>query len=1218
MPQPPQQSAPKQPVQITSDFMQAAVRSRKSMEGRLIEDMVWALRHDPDAIAKPIGQLIPNLVGGVGSALAGAAQIGLNYIRAIPNALVGKDPITGFEPMSPIKVPGSPWEAPKDLTETGNQLVDLITLGGRTHADNYRKKLMQSAATRKDAQGNPITLEDKVWIDMQAGLHGLGEITGLNPLHRALSNTYETPVTGAERAQEGLFGALGVFGTMASLGMATRGKPPGAKIINRQVAELEAGAKEVRTFSDLATDLGMESGEDLLQAAKEGKSPREVVVERRAAEAQPLVEILQESVTPTAPAAGAPKPKLTTVDMAIQNFKSKIQSSSIQADGRILNAAGASMKMLDGSEMFVSKVDPASPLTQRFQATMMDEAIMGNPMIEQVRQQTLQSEVFEKILNLNPGMRDSHIIGAAIANGALEASFVTDLSKTLGLTPEVTTQMLANHYIHSATQAGSKLSIFNVGRESYAIFAQMRKYFGQRGTETLFDRIFKNSGGNQAADFLTDQQAINGLIEEGGLSISKAAIKRADKTLKGMESTAAGSFLQNVSKLGTKSMLAYVGTPARNFVNSVFAQGVATMEDAMLDTVRKIGGDFAGSAGAATPAAARRNALWNFAADGSRLIFENSELGQALSAAVDTIPTTSRYLRGSQSQIMGHLSELKATGVAPVDAAMNSYGNLLSVLNTLGELPMRKALWGSRMIKNLDSVAEFRAIAKTHPELADPIRRMEFIEQWGKDPKKLIDKYNITEGALETLDQEMRLAVSDAQIHTLKTQMSFQTPVVKEILDIYHRIPFADVVGPAFPKMLFNVYRYTMEHNPANLMAILDPEVRKMVLAGAEGGFKDATAARAYAKAISGAAMLATAIAIKSNTLENQNIKAGARPYEFQYGDNVVDTRTYSPFDKTFYLADLIYKTQMQGMSLVQALNEWTAAEVTDLALSQRRMGDIPVFALEKILQDAVSGDPERAEQRWKETAGEFMGRFFTPARNIKIFTDMIYPEDQTVRDQNNQAIVGPMLSRLPRVGPDKLPYRIDPVTGKPSPVTNPRIDPIIQILGVRIDKVPALTQELRRINYPLYKLIGNHGDERLDRAVAENVGKYLQEPTLTADKTTTKPLGEIIVDEILQEVAESYNVQKVEDPVLINSAKRQILDTYFGELRQQALFEAYGRPELQELAAKDQIMNFQDLTKEQKKALLDQLERAGILKQLRPNTNNKAAQGSNEGSPKQ
>jgi hypothetical protein len=1200
----PQPQKPQEP--ISTDFLQAAVRPKAKARGSLLGDMAWALQNDSEGIAKTIGQFIPNIIGGIGGQISSAAQIAANYGGAIANKMAGTTAVT------PIKLPGSNYPAPATVADNSDNLIDLITLGAKSHGDRYKQEQRMKASFRKDANGNPLMLEDSVELELNAAMHGFGEIIGINPLRRSLSGNYPEGTDSGSRFQEGVMGGLGVLGTIMTVAGGLRGKAPGVAITEKQLAEVEIGAKKVVTVNDMAMDLGVESGDVILQAAKENKSLRDVVIEKHAQAAQPVVEMLAPQVDGATQVPA--KPMLIGADAAIAGLKEGIQNSSIVGQ-RIVNAAGHVLKTIDGNEFIVDAIDPSSPLSQRMQSLMLDEGMIDTPTIRTMRQQVMQSDMLETLIKANPEMQDSHLFGAAIASGALDAAFVSDIAELVGLTPEVANKTLANYYIHSASQAGSKLNAFNVGRQSYPLLLEMKKYFSSQGVKSIIDRIL----GDRNADFLHDQAQINGLLEEGGSSIVQVDLKKAGKAVKKATSNPAASFLSNISKISTQMMLSSIPTPTRNFVNTMFTSGVAATETGWVDAMRNVAGRVMGAQGVTSDVVQRRGVLANVTFDMAQAMVGNNELRAGVEAVLDALPGQSKYLRGSASQMMGHLAEMQAVGNGALDAGFKNVSKVLQAVNTLGELPMRRAVWGSRMIKNLDYVKGFGEITKSFPELADPIRRLEFIEDWASNPAELARQYNIKPETMAVLDNEMRLAVSDAQLHTLKSQMSFQTPLVKEVLDIYHRIPFADVIGPAFPKMLFNIYRYTMEHNPTNLLAILDPGMRDLILSGAEGGFKAATAQRAYAKAVSGTAMLSVAMGIKSGAF-GDHIKPGARPYEFQVGDTTVDTRAYSPFDKMFYLADLMHKTGSQGMDLTQALAEWTSAEVTDLALSQRRIGDIPVFAVEKFLQDAVSGDPERAAKRWKDTAGEFIGRFATPMKNAKLFTDVIWPEDQIARDQNNQALVGPTLSRLPHIGPETLPYKVDPTIGTPAPVSNPTLGPVLSIFGVRIEKVPALTQELKSINYPIYKMVGNNGDERLDRAVAENMGKMLQMevPVDTQDgKAINKSVGNVIVEDVLGAIAKAYNVKGVQDPVLINSAKREILDEHFGKLRAQALAQAYARPEFSELFLQAKIRNFDELTSSQKSALLDELERIGVFKQLRTDANQKTTTTQTNSQPK-
>jgi hypothetical protein len=1166
------------PEPIDPKFLAASVKSKGTLEGSLLRDAAWAVYNKPMAVAKGIGMLPVKALEGIGGGVMNLMQAGIN----IPAILTGNT----------IKLPGSTQEAPASMSENSDNIIRVLTLGGKDVGDAYKAQQQEKFGLHKNPDGTPKTFTDRAALNWNAAMEGLKEVSGISPVQRALSGDYPNlSVDEAieQRISDGLFGVAGLAGSVTAAKGIVAGVP-GKSMMTKQLGELRKGAAGVKTANDLAVGMGLDSGDILMEAGATGKSIKEVQLSKAAKTAatkmEPLVENLQNG-------------KITTADVAIDGLSKEIRKGKV-IDNKATYAEGVAFKTLDGKELYVDKVDTNSPIAQRFQEAITDPMLMGDDYIRNIVQEAQFTDAFAKLIKANPEAPNNMLVAGAIAHGALDAQFVVPLAKTLGLTASVATQTLVDHFIHSATGYGKGLGAFSFGRESRRMFDTMRELFSPETITKIKDSIMADGRG----DLLTEQAALDGMLSEAASSI--VAAEKPMKLPKSLGAKAAQGIsnafgvVQNISKLGTQAMLSYVGTPARNFANSHLLNDLGVFEDVLVDTARQAGGKFTGSGGVNSAFTARRGAVANAAVDLTKLLVKNTEHYNALITAIDAIPTESKFLKGKASQLFGGLAEMHATGANWSDATFQRTSNFLSTLGTIGELPMRRAIWGSRAIKNFDYIPEFQSIAKKFPEVADPLKRLEMIEDWATDPTRIKNKYQLSDAELKSFDQNMRSSISDAHIHTLKTQLSYQTEHVKGWLDMYHKIPFADAVLPAFPKMLFNTYRWVTEHNPVNMLAILDPEVRSMMMKGAEGGFETAAAQRMYAKYVSGATMMTMMYGIKSGQFKDLGLGPGARPYEIQVGDKTIDMRAMSPFDKSTYLADLIFKIGEQGKSLSQALGEWTPAEFTDLVFSQRRMGDIPIFGLEKLVQDWTSGDPELTSKRVVDLVGEYLGRFGTPFKNLKLLTDMAYPEDQTARDQTVDPLFGPIRSKIPG---NSLPEKINPTTGVADPVQSPVMGPILNLFGARIEKTPKLLQALKEINYPVYRLVGNNGDPLLDREVAKNVGKLLQQPVAGEG---SPPFGEMIASELLDIVAQSYNKNNIPDPVLTNEAKEKILNEHFAKLRTIALKQAYGNPEFQPNFLEAQINSYKQLDSAQKKSLLDELYKQRQIRMLGNTPNDK------------
>ncbi len=1158
---------------IDPKFLAASIKPKKSLEGSLLEDAWAAFRDHPLSVAKGVGKLPISFAEGVTGMVYNAGQ-GLANAIAIPLG------------MNPIHVRGATHTAPKTMTENSDNIMRILTLGGKDVGDAYKKKQLEKFDLHKNPDGTYKNKPDQLGLDIDAGLEGLKEVSGFKPLGRALSGDYPglTEEQAIEqRIQDGVFGVLGVAGTLSATKAAFTGKVPGVALVEKQAGELVKGAGKVKTANDLAQDMGLPSGEVVMEAGATGKSLQDVLLSHTKAKVakdlQPMVQDIQTG-------------KLTPADVAIANLSKGIRSGKL-VDNKALNAEGAAFKMIDGSDMYVDKVDTSSPLAQRFQEAMINPMLLEAGEIKAIRQQAQLTDSFTKLAKINPDAPNNHIIAGVIAEGALDPVFIDPLAEHLGITPTVARQQLVDHFVHSASGYGKGLSALSFGNEARAMFDTMGEMFSPETIKKVKDQIL--AGGRD--ELLNDQTKLDGFLEEAAQSIvSKPGKPKKVNPLEGTYGV-----VQNVSKLGTQAMLSYVGTPARNFVNSHILNDLSMFEDSMVDTARTVGGKLTGAEGVVRPFEARRSATANAVYDMTKLLIKNTDHYNALVTAIDAIPTTSKFLKGKASQLYGGLAEMKGTGAGWSDAAFETASKYLSAVGTIGELPMRRAIWGARAIKNLDYISEFQQIAKKFPEVSDPLKRLEMIEDWATDPNRIKNKYQLSDAQLSKFDSEMRLAISDSHIHTLKTQLSFQTEFAKVWLDRYNSIPFADTILPAFPKMLFNTYRWVTEHNPVGMLSILDKDVRATMMAGAEGGFKTAAAQRMYAKYVSGAGMMAAMYAAKSGQMPG--VQPGARPFELQVGDKTIDTRALSPGDKSVYLADLLFKVGEQGKTVGQALSEWTPSEVTDFIFSQRRMGDIPVFGLEKIVQDWTSGDPDRTTKRVQEWTAEWISRFGTPLRNAKLFTDMISPEDQVARDKTVDPMLGPLRSKVPY---NSLPAKIDPTVGAPDPVEDPISGPLLNLVGVRIDKTPKLLQMFKEINYPVYRLVGNNGDPLLDREVAKNVGKMLQTPLSGKD---TRPLGEVIASDVMKQMADAYNTTGVKDPVLSNEAQAKVLNKYFADLRVKALKQAYANPDFQLNYLEAKVNAYPDLDSAQKKALLDELYKQGQIRQL-GNTGDKKQSG--------
>lgn len=1170
------------PEPVDPKFLAASVKSKGTLEGSLLKDAAWALYNKPWAVAKGSAMIPVKALEGIGGMVMNVGQAVAN-IAAIP---------TGHT----LKLPGSTHEAPASMEENSGNFLRLLSMGVKDTVDNYVEKDKDKFGLHKNPDGTYKNQVDIRNLRLQGLGEGVKEFTGISSLGRSLAGDYPNlSVDEAieQRIQDGLFGVLGVAGTITGVKSLVAGIP-GKSMMTKQMGELRQGAAKVKTANDLAKGMGLEGGDILMEAGATGKSLKEVQQSRAAKVAatkmEPLVENLQNG-------------KITTADVAIDGLSKELRKGKV-IDNKATYAEGVAFKTLDGKELYVDKVDTNSPIAQRFQEAITDPMLMGDDYIRNIVQEAQFTDAFAKLIKANPEAPNNMLVAGAIAHGALDAQFVLPLAKELGLTASVATQTLVDHFIHSATGYGKGLGAFSFGRAERAMFDTMRELFSPETIIKIKDSIMADGRG----ELLAEQKNLDGMLSEAAASI--VAAEKPLKLPKSLGASAPASIsnafgvVQNISKLGTQAMLSYVGTPARNFANSHLLNDLGVFEDVLVDTARQAGGKFTGAAGLTSDFASRRGAVANVAVDMTKLLIKNTEHYNALITAIDAIPTTSKFLKGKASQLFGGLAEMHATGAGWSDATFQNTSNYLTAMGTIGELPMRRAIWGSRAIKNFDYIPEFQKIAKQFPELADPLKRLEMIEDWATDPTRIKNKYQLSDAELTSFDKNMRLSISDSHIHTLKTQLSYQTEHVKGFLDMYHKIPFADAVLPAFPKMLFNTYRWVTEHNPVNMLAILDPEVRTMMMKGAEGGFETAAAQRMYAKYVSGATMMTLMYGIKSGQFKDLGLGPGARPYEIQVGEKTVDMRAMSPFDKSTYLADLIFKIGEQGKSLSQALGEWSPAEFTDLVFSQRRMGDIPIFGLEKLVQDWTSGDPELTSKRAVDLVGEYIGRFATPFKNVKLVTDMVMPTDQVTRDQTVDPLFGPARSKITL---NSLPEKINPTTGEADPVQSPIVGPILNLFGARIEKTPKLLQALKEINYPVYRLVGNNGDPLLDREVAKNVGKLLQQPVAGAG---SPPFGEMIASELLDIVAESYNKNNVPDPVLTNDAKEKILNEHFAKLRTIALKQAYGNPEFQLNYLEAQINSYKQLDSAQKKSLLDELYKQRQIRALgnttEPKQNNK------------
>jgi hypothetical protein len=1097
---------------------------------------------------------------------------------------------------SGIHIPGSTLPAPATEQEAYQQAIHVATFGlGDAFERNKAKAVQAYDPTRKNPDGTLASLEDDARTELHAGYDTFMDASGFRALGRGLSNNYPAgtkPPTSGERLADVVGGGMGAIATVLGIKSLVGGRLPGVSLMEQQALERTKAATKVVTANDIATELGLADGSRIVEAARGDITLEEL------ADAQNLQKITDFQERAGAP-AGAPLAAGIPNGPIIATKLGK-QSSKI-VDNTIVNDMGQSMKMLDGTEMYIDVVDPTSDLSKRMQSTQIDQAMLSIPELKDIVLKVRRSDILQQLTAKNPGMLDNHLIAASVANGTLDAEYITDIATRMGVTPEVATQQLVNHLVHTASTSSKTMSVYNLGAGALEAYRGMQEWFGEKRAADILQNL--SSLGNKP--ILENINIITGTLQDLAGSMvakQKKALKRmADSPL---ANTVKGA-LTNVSRLSTASMLGFIGTPLRNFENALgMANGIAGFEDFLVDAAASLGGSKVGSAlGVTYPAAARRNVLANVTSDFAKMLMGRGELAQGMRALVDAVPTTSKYLRGSGSQLLGHLAELHSTGIPIADGIMNAYSSVIHAVNTFAELPMRQAIFGARTVKGIEAIKHWDQIVAAVPEVNSPIGRMEFAQEWATNPTKLGAKYGLSEAQIAEVDSEMRLVMGDAKIHTLKQQLSFSTEKVQAFVDYYHSFPFADALGVAFPKMIYNTWRWTLEHNPANLFSILDDGVRERIMAGAEGGFQTRAAQRDYAKAVSGAAMMGLAYGVRSGAF-SPVVEPGSRPHEIKTGDMTTDIRMFSPLDKYLTMAEVMHNVMGKGISLEEALSMHTPAELADLAIGQRRMGDVPLFGLEKFFQDVTTGEGDRTTERFKKLAGDFMGRFSTPLRNAKLITDLIYPEDQYQPDFNKHPMTGPTINHLPgpvanALGPKyRLEPRIDPTTGKAMGENPSRLSLVLAVAGFKTEAMPKLTETLQRLNFPMHLLVGNNGDERLDRAKGIELGKILQESVAhdpgNGGKIVNMPLGEYIAGPMLQMMAEAEGGDKMKDPMYINSQATEKLKQLFSSYGLKALKAAYAK--YPQLLNESKIMAMEEFTPMQRKALLAELGRMGLL----------------------
>jgi hypothetical protein len=458
-----------------------------------------------------------------------------------------------------------------------------------------------------------------------------------------------------------------------------------------------------------------------------------------------------------------------------------------------------------------------------------------------------------------------------------------------------------------------------------------------------------------------------------------------------------------------------------------------------------------------------------------------------------SLPIEHKRFKGNtllNDAVLRTAAELTADTVKPRAQTLADH---LTILNRSAEWQQGKFTFQARLEANMKRVGY--SMEQVYEKLQNPT---ELIGETKKRTAKQL---------------EFDAALHDAFNHSYKQGLRFnpEAGFAKQILNIYRDNPWVTSVGPLFPRFLINSYMYLTERSPLNWMDMLNPEFRKTLTDGLDGGLKHAESVRHLARGVEGMMYLGAAVAMRQSPL------AGSKFYLYKTGqkdasgkDEFLDTRSYQPFHMYSLLAEYV-TANIEGRP-----PNVSPSELTDAVLGARRVEEVPILSIADLVRNFTSQNPEAWSKVLYTQIGQQLASFFTGGKAIQDIagaagkaTGNKALESQLIqRDTEGREFYGPTMANIPGLA-NWLPPRIDPFTGEPVTTTHP----FRRQLGETIRAQSKLEQLITSIpGLQLGDLMGDFGNDRANFLVHTLIGKAL------GSKVGEGTLGDTVADFLNQQ----------------------------------------------------------------------------------------------------
>jgi hypothetical protein len=314
--------------------------------------------------------------------------------------------------------------------------------------------------------------------------------------------------------------------------------------------------------------------------------------------------------------------------------------------------------------------------------------------------------------------------------------------------------------------------------------------------------------------------------------------------------------------------------------------------------------------------------------------------------------------------------------------------------------------------------------------------------------------------------EDIRGSIDHALEVTFSAQPKYGT-VGQKFVSFVTSMPGATLLLP-FPRFLVNSLKFQLDYSPVGLLKLVSKGEREKLASGNP---------EVLSRALLGTAMLGAAAQFRDSKY------AGEKWYELQLQDGrTVDMRPYNPFASYLFVADIV-KRKREGR-----LHTLTGRDVATGLLSTNLRAGTGLYALDQALGGLSEfGDSVKAADALKGFAGEAVGGFFTPLRQIDDFISAFSDQQQVLRSSRTEPFLGPIKRSIPGLNAD-LPPAASPTRRGPLVRESPLLR---QALGIQINSAKnPLEHELDRLGFDRPTILPRTGHPDVDLSVAENMGR--------------------------------------------------------------------------------------------------------------------------------